>query len=131
MAEIDYPKMREQLAAYFDTPYGIQLFRECQENWALAIAQGRAGKLIQWSVIGIEKALKDVAGVSGGAKKKALVDWLENLIKLPVWAEPFDGMLIGMLVDAIVGWLNDRFGHLFADLYDQPGELPNGTIIHS
>ncbi len=64
----------------------------------------------------VEKAAVDLKAVrAGGEKKKALVSLIDDLIKLPFWAEPFDAMAISWVIDVIIDGLNRLFGNNWID----------------
>ena len=67
-------------------------------------------------VLATEAARKDLTTalgtmVSSADARKALRDTLDAKITLPVLLEPFDGPIIGAMIDWACDFLNDRFGH--------------------
>ncbi|MCK9568899.1 hypothetical protein M0R72_08160 [Candidatus Pacearchaeota archaeon] len=84
-------------------------------------APGMAVDLIKALGIVVEKVCADAGAVaSGGEKKKALVELLDEIIKLPFFLEPFDGMIIGWLIDKLIEWLNLKLGQDWVDHLDFP-----------
>jgi hypothetical protein len=65
----------------------------------------------------VEKIAADVegAGISGSEKREAVVTFLDGVLILPVWLEPFDGPLIGKVVDGVVAFYNTKIGHKWLD----------------
>lgn len=59
--------------------------------------------------------LGDIASGSGETKKEALLDLLDDIVKAPFWAEPFDRMLFKIILDhgvsLVVKGLNSLFGN--------------------
>jgi len=79
-------------------------------------APGMAVELIKSLGIVVEKVCRDAGAVaSGGEKKKALVELLDEIIKLPFFLEPFDGVIIGWLIDKLIEWLNLKLGQDWVD----------------
>lgn len=79
-------------------------------------AEGFAGELVHYLLWAVEKVVADAGEVAkGGEKKKALVQFLDNCIALPFWAEPFDGIVIDWLIDKAVDFLNKTFGKDWLD----------------
>ena len=84
-------------------------------------APGMAVDLIKALGIVVEKVCADAGAVaSGGEKKKALVELLDEIIKLPFFLEPFDGMIIGWLIDKLIEWLNLKLGQDWVSHLDFP-----------
>ena len=56
----------------------------------------------------VEKLVIDIGEVKqGGEKRDAIVKFLDDSVKMGRIGEMFDGLIIGKLVDGIVGVLND------------------------
>jgi len=66
-------------------------------------------------IVCVEKMAQDAEVLQSADKKKAVVKYLEESIKFGFIAELFDGILIGMLIDQIVGLLNSELGHDWGD----------------
>lgn len=60
-------------------------------------------------------AERELRGKTGREKRDAAVKKLDDLIVLPPFLEPFDGPIIGFLVDLVVDKLNTSLGHNFSD----------------
>ena len=78
----------------------VTVWAEMRHNWDLV-----------WdALLAIVGTLETVvvAGVSLSSpqKKSAAVSLLDDLLKLPFFLEPFDGIALGMLVDAAVLFMN-------------------------
>ena len=82
---------------------------------------GRIAKCLSFvpDAVGIaEKSYNDLDGMrgeGGKSKRDAVVEWIDDIIKLPFWAETLDGMVIGWAVDAFVAWLNFAKGRNWLD----------------
>lgn len=63
-----------------------------------------------WAVEKVTVDAGEIAKGSGNAKREALVNMLDEVIRLPFFLEPFDGILIGKLIDWAIDWLNAKFG---------------------
>ena len=57
--------------------------------------------------------------VKDAEKKKALVKFLDDAIDLPFWAEPFDGLVLDLAIDGIVGYYNAKLGHGWINIIKQ------------
>jgi hypothetical protein len=69
-----------------------------------------------------EKMVRDAGEAGqGSAKRDAVVEFLDDVIQLPIYLEWLDGKLIGMAIDALIGWLNLTQGH---DWYATEVKLP-------
>lgn len=74
-------------------------------------AEGFAGELIHYLLWAVEKICADAGEIAkGGEKKKALVQFIDNCIKLPFFFESFDDNIIEWLIDKGVESLNKAFG---------------------
>ena len=68
-------------------------------------------QLKQWVVEKVLWAEKELAGKTGAEKRAAIIQRLDDLIKLPFWLEWADGPLIGWVVDLTcdkLNWLTDH-----------------------
>jgi hypothetical protein len=84
-------------------------------------APGMAVDLIKALGIVVEKVCADAGAVAaGGEKKKALVELLDEIIKLPFFLEPFDGPIISWLIDKVIDWLNLKLGSDWVNHLDFP-----------
>ena len=63
-------------------------------------------------VIWVERNLK---GKSGPEKRAAVVQKVDDMVKLPWWLEWADGPVIGWLVDQACAMLNEAHGHAWGD----------------
>ena len=76
------------------------VWSEMKHNWELVW-----DALI--AVVGVlETIVVEGVSLSAPQKKKAAVSLLDDLLKLPFYLEPFDGIALGMLVDSAVGFMN-------------------------
>ena len=128
MASLDKEKLLEALRAYAETDlfsqrldqlknYDFNPFRppanpDGPEGWDKVVEAGNLVNEIIKDVVGVvEKVVRDAGEVGlGNEKREAVVQFLDDIIKLPFWAEPFDKPLIRLLVDQIVGLLNKLLG---------------------
>ena len=68
-----------------------------------------------WAVEQALWAEKNMTGKTSKEKRDAVVQKLDDIIKLPPFLEPFDGPIIGFFVDLAVSKLNDVIGHKFGE----------------
>lgn len=72
----------------------------------------------------IEKITYDAKGVATGTdKKKALIDWINSLIDIPVIPNWLEDNAIAWLLDLVIGKLNLLFGHKWFDHVPTPPAL--------
>lgn len=67
---------------------------------------GMKESLKLWAIQLIVDAEKKLPGETGAEKRKYVVAQLDDMVKLPWYAEPFDAPVFGILVDLICGKLN-------------------------
>ena len=78
----------------------------------------------------IEKIALDTKGVvTGGEKKDALVDFLDDCIRLPFFLEPFDGPVIGFIIDKFIEWLNHTFGQDWLTYLDFSSTIVKSSML--
>jgi hypothetical protein len=80
-------------------------------------------ELIHFGILAVEKLSTDAAQVEGKTlagreKLDALVEFLDDCIKLPWYAEFADGPILRMIISSTVGELNMLFGK------DWAGKVP-------
>ena len=86
------------------------------KSWLLAKAEKAVPSLRLWALQIILEAENRIPGESGADKRAYVVKTLDELIRLPLWLEPIDGVIFGMLVDLICDKLNARYGHIWGDI---------------
>lgn len=59
----------------------------------------------------VEGLIQTVGPLTGKEKEDLVVAGLDDLIKVPVWLEPFDGTLIRIAIKGIIQAWNTKFGH--------------------
>lgn len=59
----------------------------------------------------VERFSKDVAYLSGPQKLDVAVDFLDDLIKLPIWFEWADQVVLRYVISTVVEKYNAAFGH--------------------
>lgn len=70
--------------------------------------------LIQKAATVVERVAAEAKGVlSSKEKRDAVVDFLDDVIKLPFYLELLDGPVLKIMVDMVIGALNDKLGHLW------------------
>ena len=69
-----------------------------------------------WVIEQVLWAEKNLKGKSGAEKKAAVVQKLDELIKLPFYLEWVDDMIISYLVDSVCSKLNEITQHDFSEL---------------
>jgi hypothetical protein len=107
MASVDVATLKEGLAKYFATPEMKAAIAAFGDGPSLrkAIAIALEGVKI------VEKLAADAGAVAAGSeKRKALVSYIDDCIDLPFYLEALDGVVIGIVIDALVGWYNLKHG---------------------
>lgn len=63
-------------------------------------------------IVAVEYIVTEIMAMSGegSEKRKAVVKFLDDVFDLPFYLEPFDGIVFGMAVDAVVTALNTFLG---------------------
>ena len=86
---------------------------------ALTHARGIFGiiKAVPSVVASVEAIAAAMSGMTGSAKREAVVDILSDAISLPLWFAPFKRTIIGWLVDMTVFAWNTLVGHQWIDTY--------------
>ncbi len=69
-----------------------------------------------WVIEQVLWAEKNLKGKSGADKKAAVVQKLDELIKLPFYLEWVDDIIISYLVDSVCSKLNEITQHDFSEL---------------
>ena len=62
------------------------------------------------AVVVVEHTAFDAGQVASGAKREALIDFLDEVIKLPFWLVPFERPIYRATIDGIVSTLNRLLG---------------------
>ena len=118
--ELNTEKLKEGLTKYFVDDDMSMAYRELQEEGK---SLKRVFALIWEGVEAVEKLAQDMALVSAGAeKKKALVSWLDDVVKFTGFAKIFeavDGKVIGAIVDGIIIILNRRLGNKWLETWSK------------
>ena len=117
MSSINTEKLLEAIKAYFATPEILDIIERLKSSGLLnKLRLGLA--LVLEGIVVVEAAAVDLSelGITGSEKKEALVKLLDDVVDVPFWAEPFDGMIIGMAIDAAVGYYNIKIGHGWFDV---------------
>lgn len=86
------------------------------KRWLIARAEKAVPSLRLWVLQIVLEAENRIPGESGSDKRAYVIKALDELIRLPVWLEPFDGVIFGMLVDLICDRLNKKVGHVWGDI---------------
>ncbi len=82
---------------------------EIKANWALLQdVAARAVLCVEYCATEIKAELKVL--VTSADKKKAAIAYLDAWIKLPVYMEWVDDMVLGWMVDSAVAALNKKYG---------------------
>lgn len=76
------------------------------KEWFAKFFAGMAESLRVWAVQLVVDAEKSLPGATAAEKRAWVVSRLDDMVKLPWYAEPFDGPAFGMLVDLVCGKLN-------------------------
>lgn len=110
MTSVNTEMLLDGLRKYFVEPEMQQYIDQLKEGSIVQKIKA-ALRLIPEAVAVAEKLVDDIGAVGAGSeKKKAVVKFFDDVIEAPFWLEPFDDNIIGMVVDAVVGWYNLRIG---------------------
>ena len=105
---IDVELLKQGLTEYFQAEKFVKVIDEIKEaGWLGKVAKGIS--LLPLAIGVVEKLyleLSEVKTGGGNEKKKAVVEWLDDVIKGNFIVEQFDGMIIRIAVDGLIGWLN-------------------------
>lgn len=110
----------EQLLAginqYAEVDRFKQIITEIQEASVLGKIV-KAVTLVPLLVTVVEKVHYDLADIqaTGKEKKEAVVKWIDDMIEVPFYIEPWDDNLISIAVDAVVGFYNIVKGKQWLD----------------
>ena len=89
------------------SPEGFDKWREAQEL---------ANDILSDVITVVERVVTDTGEVAQGKEKlDAVVNFVDDIIALPFYLEPFDKPLIRMLISQLVGLLNKCFGKNWID----------------
>jgi len=103
------------LSEHFLSPERAELMRLLKDGTDEEKARA-AISMVPEAIFMIEQIDKDMQLLATGAEKKhAIVKLLDDAIRLPFWAELFDGPLLAELVDQMVKWYNTSIGHDWID----------------
>ena len=107
---IDKQKLMDGLNQYFQTGKFKTILDELMDaSWINKPA--KAIGLVMACIVIVEKIVDDAGEVhANSAKKKAVVQWIDDVVKVPFWLESFDDNLISMAITGIVGFLNIAVG---------------------
>jgi len=82
---------------------------EIKANWSLLMDLAtRAVLCVESVALQVKAELQLIA--TSEEKRKAAVAYLDGMIKLPIYLEWIDDMVLGYIVDATVGALNRKYG---------------------
>lgn len=112
MASVNVDKLIAGLKDYFVQPKMLQLIEDFKAAGVLKkITIGVSIAL--YCIVVVEHLAADLGdlGVPGSEKKEALVKFLDDSVDVPFYLEPVDGLIMGIAIDAFVGWLNLTKGH--------------------
>lgn len=81
--------------------------------WLLAKAEAAVPSLRLWVLQIVLEAENRIPGETGEEKRAYVVKALDELIRLPLWLEPFDGVIFSALIDLVCKRLNAKYGHIW------------------
>lgn len=70
----------------------------------------------KWAIEQVLWAEKELRGKTGSEKREAVVEKLDDMIKLPNKLEWVDDIILGLIVDNACKVLNDFAGHKFENI---------------
>lgn len=118
---LDTQHLVDGLRDYFVTPEMVALVDKLKEGGFKLSKIVLGISLIFEAVKKVEELAADMLEVSGGGKEKkdAVKKWIDGAIDLPFWAEPLDGPVIGLVIDAVVLYYNTKIGHQWIGVVKQ------------
>ena len=81
------------------------------KRWLIHLAERAVPALREWTQQLMLYAENNIPGATGAEKKAYVVGKLDEMVMLPWYLEPFDGVIFGALVDFICARLNTLYGH--------------------
>jgi hypothetical protein len=103
---IDKDLLLQKLVEYIDLSAMAEKIKAC-EGKSLYDMPAALSDVITEVIVTVEKIMVDIQEVGhGGEKEDAVVAFLDGVIKLPYWLEPFDDNVIRPIVRSIVATLN-------------------------
>lgn len=85
-----------------------------------------------WVMEQVLWAEKNLKGKPGGEKRAAVVQKVDDMVKLPWWLEWVDGPVIGWLVDQACDLLNEARGHDWGDVpEEEQAEMAKGLTTEA
>lgn len=118
MASVNTEKFIAGLKEYFVKPEIKALWDEIFNPPFKISKVAKVVALVVESVKVVEQLAADMGEIGAGTgaeKKDAVVKFLDGSIELPFYLEPLDGPIIGIVVDAVVGFFNLRFKKAWLD----------------
>ena len=111
MASVNKEMLLAGLKEYFTTPEMVQVISEIFDG---PFKLGKIAKMVAMGSLAIdvvEKLVYDAEEVGkGGAKRDAVVTWVDDIVELPFYLEMLDGPVIKASITAIVTVRNIRYG---------------------
>lgn len=110
MPSVETDKLLEGLKSYFANDDMVALISKFNNSGLLGKVT-TAASIAMLAVQVVEKLADDAEMVaSGGDKRQAIIDWLDDAVDVPFYLEPIDGMVIGIAIDAFVTLKNVTSG---------------------
>lgn len=119
MAKIDAEAIKQELAKYME----IELLKDALADLQKAFSFKKLFALIMALVHVAERVVADIGEVGSGAgeeKKKAVIQFLDDQIKLPFYLELIDGKIIGFAIDGLIIFYNTWYGKKWFDVVGIP-----------
>jgi hypothetical protein len=108
MPEFDYEKLLEKLKEIINLPAIKKELNDVKlvgfDDPAVFLAETSDVGAVICGKIG-EVARELDINLDNEGFRKAVIEFLDDLIKLPIWAEPFDGIIISLIINKIFDWL--------------------------
>jgi len=110
MARLNVDVLVAGLEEYFATPEMKELINKIQDG-GIVNKLVTAGAVIIEAVKIAEKMVIDLGEIGAGSEKKEAVKaWIDKCVDLPFYLEMLDGIVAGIMIDAVVTYYNAKFG---------------------
>jgi len=119
LAEVNTEHLIEGLEEYFLTDKMKDLIAKMTEGGFRLNKLVVAVSIAMEAVVAVERLVADMAEITtptGKEKREAVIKFIDDTVSLPFYLEPLDGIVVGIVIDAVVRSYNIKYGHGWLDL---------------